>query len=67
MNNEVPVAEKKMNKNDPIFGFLKKISDDEVKEWTKKLGQNRMKNTDNMRRGSGSLNIYLILIRQLHR
>ena len=40
MNNEVPVEEKKqLDKQDPIFLFLKNASNSEISDWTKQLGR----------------------------
>ena len=51
MNNVVPgEKQKQINKKDPIYEFLKGISDTEVIEWTKRFGQKRMKNVENMRK-----------------
>ena len=38
-----------INKNHPIFEFLKSIPDDVVKEYTKKLGKNNLRNFNSMR------------------
>ena len=51
MNNEVPVNEKKLiDEQDPIFQFLKNASNSEISDWTKQLGNKRMKNMENMRK-----------------
>ena len=41
--------EAKFDKNHPIFEFLKSVPDNEVKEYTRKLGKNNLRNFDSIR------------------
>ena len=50
INSTVPIEEKKIDKKDPIFQFLKNASNSEISDWTKQLGNKRMKNMENMRK-----------------
>ena len=47
-----PAAESnqaEIDKHHPIFDFLRSIPDDLIKEYTKKLGKNNLRNCDSMR------------------
>ena len=47
-----PAAESnkaEIDKNHPIFEFLKSISDDDILKCTKRLGKNNLRNFNNMR------------------
>ena len=47
--NSIDVDETTIDKKHPIFEFLKTISDDEIKMYTKKLGKNNLRNFNSMR------------------
>ena len=39
-----------LNKNDPLVAYLNNLLHSEIDDLTKKLGNNRLKNTNNMRK-----------------
>ena len=44
-----PACQAKINKNHPIFEFLKTVPDTDVKEWTNRLGKKNLRNFNSMR------------------